>query len=219
MRFYSAMRGVLRDPDPGQGGGGTPPTPPPPAVDYGEIGKIVAAQIADAMKGFSPAPTPAPAPKPGDPPPDPKFLELQKNHTNLQRDLETMRKRTEETERRADDKERQAQIGTVMNDYQFASTAAAADARSLFFGQVSRVKDGDALVGPDGTTPFDKYIRDSLDGEKSFFLAPKNVGGANAGNPGGRPGGKGVDIDEIKPGMSPETSAAAAAQIRALCGR
>jgi hypothetical protein len=219
MRFR--LRALLRDPEPNPaGGGGTPPPAVPPAapaaIDYAEIGKIVAAQVAEAIKGFTASPpTPAAPPTPEGGSTDPKYVELKKNYATVQADLDAVRKRAEESERRADEKDRQAQIGTVLNKYQFASEEAAADARALFFSQVARVKDGDVLVGPDGTTPYDKYIRDALEGSKSFFLAPKNVSGAGAGNPGAR-GGKAIDLDDIKPGMSADAMREAAAQIAAL---
>jgi hypothetical protein len=106
-----------------------------------------------------------------------------------------MRTRNADAERRAEEKDRHAQISTILSEFQFASPDAAAAARSLFAGQISRVKDGEALVGPDGTTPYDKYLRESIEGPQSFFLAPKNVSGAGAGNPGGRSGGKTINAE------------------------
>jgi hypothetical protein len=223
MRFR--LRALLRDPEPAPGGGGgAPPAPAPapapgasstPTIDYGEIAKLVAAQVAEALKAGAPSPSPSPAPG-ASPQPDPKFAELQKSFANQQKELEAMRTRNADTERRSEEKDRHAQISTILSEFQFASPEAAAAARSLFAGQISRVKDGEALVGPDGTTPFDKYLRDSIEGPQSFFLAPKNVSGAGAGNPTGRAGGKTINAEDIKPGMSKEDLAAAGAQIAAL---
>jgi hypothetical protein len=223
MKFR--LQALLRDPEPAPGGGGgTPPSPSPspvpapgapsaPAIDYSEIAKLVAAQVAEALKAGAPSPSPAPG---ASPQPDSKFAELQKSFANQQKELEAMRTRNADAERRAEEKDRHAQISTILSEFQFASPDAAAAARSLFAGQISRVKDGEALVGPDGTTPYDKYLRESIEGPQSFFLAPKNVSGAGAGNPGGRSGGKTINAEDIKPGMSKEDLAAAGAQIAAL---
>lgn len=228
MRFRLNY-GVLRDPDPNPAGGGAA------AIDYSKLDyskldytkfdlakldvtklvPILTPHLAEALK---PKPDEKPEGKPeanpGETPPDARFTELQKNHTTLQTKFDAMTQKMAETERRAEEKDRGAQIQGIMSEFTFASPEAAAAAKSYFLGQVARVKDGEALVGPDGTMPFDTFLRESLSGPQSFFLAPKNVSGAGAGNPGG--GNKALDIDNIKPGMSADDMRAFAAQIAAL---
>jgi hypothetical protein len=146
---------------------------------------------------------------------DPRFDTLRRQNATLQTQMEEMKKKTEASEKRAEEKDRGAQIQGIMSEFTFASPEARAAATAYFMGQVARVKDGEALVGPDGTTSFDKFLRDSLSGPQAFFLAPKNVSGAGAGNFGAG-GNKPLDIDNIKPGMSADDLREAASQIAAI---
>ena len=205
------LRGPLRnaDPAPPGGGGGTPPPSPAPAPaqqqQQPDLGKLLADFKASLLAELKPA---APAPEPPKPSADPKPSDhdnaaLLKRIADMEKQSEADRKAAKAASDAARDKDRIAQLRTHLSSHQFATDAAAEDALGYFAGKV-KLNDQDQLVTPDGT-PVKDYVAKVLTEERNYLLKPRDAGGAGAHNGGGgAPGGKPIDVDDIRPGMSKE---------------
>jgi len=156
--------------------------------------------------------------KGGDPEVNARLLESQKQISKLTQQVTELRDSGEKAKRDAEQTDRHAKIRTILSTYQFANTEALEAAFRMFAAEIARSGDGfDApLVAGDLTA--DAYIKDKLTRpEYAFYLAPKDAGGAGAA--GGKVRGSGsFDINDIKPGMTQEQIAQAAAAIKRARG-
>lgn len=214
--------------DGGNGGGGAPSSPEPLTLDaitklfdqrLNGLDKKYGSQFKALEERFSKVAPPAPA----DPDPDP--APAGKGDPAIQRQLKSLQEKLDaaekarlageqkqlEAERRAEEKERHAEVRSMLSKYPYANDAARDDAYSIFLGQIKRSEDG-ALVGPDDI-PAAEYLDKAIKA-RPYLLAPAPQGGAGATPSRGRAAG-GINLEDIKPGMSAEQRSAALAAIKA----
>jgi hypothetical protein len=110
--------------------------------------------------------------------------------------------------KKAEETERYSAIRAELSKYPILPESID-DAFDLFKGRVARSEDGILTVGD---TTMEAHIKSVLE-RNSGLLKPADKGGAGS-TPGGKTGR--VGLEDIKAGMSPETEAAAIAQINAL---
>jgi hypothetical protein len=159
-------------------------------------------------------PAPDPAPNGGDPKPkDPHVagLELQfkqyREATDKKlKDAEDLR---QAAERKSEEENRLSLIRAKLGKMNIREDAFE-DAFDVFGSKVKRADDGSLIAGD---LPYEQYIETQLGGPKAYMLKPKEASGSGAGKNGNGYNGKPVDLNDIKPGMSPETRAAATASI------
>lgn len=223
MRFFPWMSSPLMEGagDGNGGGGGTPPV--------FDAGKFKAELLGDVKMlfgefaaQFKPKSDPPP-PKKDDPPPpkkdgdhDQAALLARINELEAQRAKDAAdAKAAREASR---DRDRLAQVRTHLSAHQFASDSAAEDALS-YFGSKLKFNDQDQLITPDGK-PVKEWIAATLQNDRPYLLKPRDVGGAGAANGGGgAAGGRNLDLDDIKPGMSAEAMMAFEAQLSQMMRR
>jgi hypothetical protein len=233
MKLLRYMQGPLYDavPDDGAGGGGGTPA----AFDHvafraqilGDVTKLFtgfgATLKADLAKITTVTPVAAVEPVVPDaagggakPPIDPalaaQIRALERTNKELADKFTLSQTQSAAKEAVANKKEQDAIVRTKLNKFKFADEAAAQDAFDIFGAKVKRTEDG-AFVGGDGT-PLDQFLEEGMR-TKQYLLAPKDVsgGGARPGGAGGNGGSKAVDLNTIKPGMTPAELAAASARI------
>jgi hypothetical protein len=124
---------------------------------------------------------------------------------NLNKKLESEASERAKANQKAEETERYAKIRSELGKYDILPEAID-DAFDLFKGRVARNEDGQLVVGD---TTMEAHIKSALE-RNSGFLKPLDKAGAGSTS-GQRVGG--VDLNDIKAGMSKETEAAVSAQI------
>ena len=166
---------------------------------------------APAASVTPPAPA-APAAPPVNPELNSQVLELRRSNEALVARMAAADKLREEADRRADESERTSVVNGVLGGFQFATDAARQTALEKIMPQIKRTDTG-ALVAGDNLTP-EAFIKDFLPTQHAYLLAPVGAGGSGVTPGQGARGAQAVDLNSIKPDMSPETRAAAIAAIR-----
>lgn len=142
-----------------------------------------------------------------------KFNEAIKTSQSLTERVATL----EQQKKEADDKLERAQqdkvLSTALSSFTFQDRVAADSAFTLLRPDVKRLDDGTIVAGDD--LPVEDYVKDVLPARYGFLLKPKDAGGTGArGSQSPGSGARGhVQMEDIKPGMSPEEREKAAAEI------
>lgn len=202
------------------GGGGTPP-----AFDAAKFKADLLGDVKTLFGEFAAQfrqKSDPPPPKKDDPPPPKKDGDhdqaaLLARISELEAARNADKEAADKAREAARDRDRLAQIRTALSAHQFASDSAAEDALS-FFGSKLKFNDQDQLVTPDGT-PVKDWIGKTLTNDRPYLLKPRDVGGAGAQNGGTGTGGKAIDLDDIKPGMSTEQKKALEQQLAQMMRR
>lgn len=221
MRFFPWMRGPLREAaktDGGGGGGGTPTFDPNAFKSelLGEV-KTLFAEFGKSLKPEPAKPEAKPEPKAEPKPGDHDQAALLARINELESARKADKEAADKAREAARDRDRLAQIRTQLSSHQFASDSAAEDALS-YFGSKLKFNDQDQLVTPDGK-PVKEWIASTLQNDRPYLLKPREVGGAGAQNGGTGTGGKAIDLDDIKPGMSTEQKKALEQQLAQMMRR
>lgn len=209
---------MLMDKETGAGGGGNAA----PVIDTKALAKEMASLLGETFKPMFESLKPAAKTETEtnqEPPPQKKEANKDEGEVlTLRRELEKLNKaqqslieENKKTKQDAETKELHAQIRTSLSDFPFVSDSA----RELAFNNLKdRIsKKGSALFGPDDV-PLKDFLANELEQTYDFLLSKKDVGGAGATGGGRRDAG--IDLDDIRPGMSAEQLAAARAQIARL---
>lgn len=144
---------------------------------------------------------------------DPEVVKTRKQLEQLQAKFETSEKSRLATESAAKEKERLSLIRTELAKQGLADHAVD-DAFRFFRDEVKFTEDG-TLVGGSDEKPLAEYVKEVVE-QRTHWLPPKSNAGAGAGPGNGRGRTNGVSLDDIKPGMKPEQSAAAREGILAV---
>ncbi len=207
------MRSILRE-EAVEGGGGGGGTSSPP-ITTADIAKIVAAEVAKALKT---QPTPPPTdPPPTDPPPDPKkdtgTAKMERELAALRKDLDEAKAARVRADEAAKAERRSTALATELGKVGVPAERLDA-AKRIFDADLKWTEDGQ-LVGGKEDQPLGEYLAAQIR-QHEYLLPPRQAGGAGAVP--GRHGQASVDINDIKPGMSAETRAAVLAQIKHVSG-
>lgn len=214
----------------GDGGGSGEPKPAPsfdPVSFKADILGGVKSLFADLMKA-QPAPTPAPKPEP-DPEPEPKpgsqpdalaaqLAKAQRDFAELNKQLAAQREALANSEKQRQDAENKRLEAEKSSALKSAIAAAGVrqdghDELAVILGsQITRSEDGE-LVGP-GNVALATYIREYVE-KRPAWLPPLPGSGVGAGASARKPNQKPIDINDIRPGMSPEDLARANAEVLA----
>jgi hypothetical protein len=150
---------------------------------------------------------------------DPAYAALERSNKDFAarfKALEEKNAATEElnkkTNAQAEEKERHAAIRASLGDFQFASDDAREDAFRALRDEVKRGEDGE-LYGGD-FVPAKDFIKARM-ATKTHLLAPKQIDSSGARQNTGMPGGRQVQVEDIKPGMDTKTRDAAWAAVQA----
>ena len=148
--------------------------------------------------------------------PDPRVKGLEKQLADLQKAVEQERSTRLEEARRRQNAERDSQVQRILSGYAFTDSTAAADAASIVTGSL-RWTDGGELVGPEDVSAKD-FIKAAID-SRPYLLAPRDTGGAGAGNGDRGSGRRRYTLDDLDPEkfakLKPEEQAEARRQVGA----
>ena len=213
----------------GEGGGSGEPKPAP-SFDFAslrtELTGIVKSVLGESLKA-QPAPTPTPAHKTEpEPEPEPKpgsqpdalaaqLAKAQRDFAELNKQLAAQREALANSEKQrqsAEEKRLEAEKSSALKSA-IAAAGVRADGHDelavIMGSQITRSEDGE-LVGP-GNVALATYIKEYVE-KRPAWLPPLPGAGAGA-TQSARNQQKPIDINDIKPGMSPEDKARAMAQI------
>ncbi|TAL08413.1 MAG: hypothetical protein EPO02_13090 [Nitrospirae bacterium] len=239
MRFW--LREPLRaEAGEGEGGGGTGS----PALTADAISKLISDGVNAALNGYdkkiqaklkdlggrSGQQQKQGGGEEGDPDPDPDPQGGKKlAQGGVDPEVAKLRKQLEQTNKRLADQDAErarekeavkaekldAAIRKELAKATFIDDEAFESAYARLAREVRFSDDGSAIVGGSDDTPLAKYAAERIK-KWDFLLKPKDVGGAGAAN-GGRVSGDGeVDMESIKPGMTPEEIAKVKAKLASL---
>jgi hypothetical protein len=152
--------------------------------------------------------------KQGDQPKTQEQMREDLRFASLERKLQEQQDKNRESEQRAlaaeakrRESERLSQIRGELGKFQYAKSNGADMALRLIGDEIKWDDDSDALVTPTGE-PIADYIRTKLEKDYDTLLAPLNIGGAGAKNPGKNGPGNAFDTKELgNPKTTPERMA------------
>jgi len=121
--------------------------------------------------------------------------------------------RTQDAEARAEKADKAAKLNAALGKQDLHGSDAYNAAFKIFEGEVKKDDEGN-WTGPDGS-PLDVYIDKQLSEKHTYFLKPRDVGGAGASGSGRRKESS-IQYEDIKPGMTKEQRAAAYARVSEL---
>ena len=230
MRIF--LMGVLRDSagegNQGGGGDGNQPqyvTAADLAKHQAEITKMLNGVVVKFEKlvkspeqksQADPEPNPDPNPAPGKK--DPATLALERQLAKLQSDLAAEQTARKSSDEKAKSEKRDGALRTELLKFVPADRV---DAAMRIFGPDVKYTEDGLLVGGSEEKPLGEFVSSQMSSPAfEYLLPPKPISGAGAGNhSGGRRGTSTVQLEDIKSGMSAETSKAALEQIRAALPR
>jgi hypothetical protein len=148
--------------------------------------------------------------------PDPRVKGLEKQLADLQKAVEQERSTRLEEARRRQNAERDSQVQRILAGYAFTDSTAAAEAASIVTGSLRWTEGGD-LVGPEDV-PAKDFVKAAID-SRPYLLAPRETGGAGAGNGDRGSGRRRYTLDDLDPEkfakLKPEEQAEARRQVGA----
>lgn len=176
--------------------------------------------ISELLKGLQP--TPPAQPNSQETPPsntttpqqNAELLTLKRQMEKTQAELKDMETKRKAAEERSAATFKEAAIRDAMSSLRFASDEAREDAFNALLGKVNYDQSGNLVT--EGNLPLKTFTEEFIGTKKSYLLRPEEVTGSGATAPQNtfRPGTqKGIQIDDIKPGMSDEVKKQAISEI------
>lgn len=222
------MRSVLRDAEQGSegggGGGGTPAFDPAKfrtdmLADVNKSINGALARLEKLVTKKEPDTKTADSdqtadPAKGDPKADPEVVRLRKQMEAINSRLEESEKKRTEAEARA---EAQRRDGIVRDHLGKAGVPADRidKAMRIVLPDIKRTESGDYVAGDD-ESPVAEYVTNFVKANDYLLPAMNKSGSGASGNQAGAAGGKRIDINDIKPGMSADDMKAAWAQLQSV---
>lgn len=120
--------------------------------------------------------------------------------------IQDLLKQKKDSDDRAERAERHGVIRQAMSKVQFADDRASSTAFMLIEPHIKRGDDG-AIIA-DGNLPVDRFVEEFLRNEHSYLLPSTGTTGSGAANQGTTRGSSNqerADLNDIRPGMTPET--------------